>query len=126
MEASAVLPKRLVNYIHETGVRALDNLSETVSGDQPAALQTLVSQWKAMATEEKEQFVDRVALAVVNVIAASALLPIGAKLAKKAAKAARKTIRKRKKALKKAASKVKKPKKPKKAKKKKAASAQAA
>ncbi|HLJ74769.1 MAG TPA: hypothetical protein VKU62_09300 [Thermoanaerobaculia bacterium] len=102
MEANAVLPKRLVNYIHETGVRALDNLAETISGDQPAALQSLVSNWKAMTTEEKEQFVDRVAIAVVNVIAASALVPVGRKLARRAAKSVRKTIKKQKKALKKA------------------------
>ena len=88
-------------------------LAENVTGDQPAALQTLVNQWKAMTQEEKEQFVDRVAVAVVNVIAASALLPIGKKLAKKAAKSARKTIKRQKKALKKAASAKKSKKKPK-------------
>ena len=114
MDAKAVLPKRLVNYIHETGVRALDNLADNVASDQPQALQTLVNQWKAMSQEEKEQFIDRVAVAVVNVIAASALVPVGRKLARKAAKSVRKTIKRQKKALKKAAS-------AKKAKKKKAA-----
>ena len=102
MEARSVLPKRLVSYIHDTGVRALDNLADSMAGDQPAALRTLVLQWKSMTQEEKEQFVDRVAVAVVNVIAASALVPIGKKLAKKAAKSARKTIKRQKKALKKA------------------------
>src|ERR1041385_8646834 len=72
MDPKAVLPKRLVKYIHETGVRALDNLSENMGTSQsgePSAVQTLVNQWKSMSKDEKEQFVDRVAEAVVEVIA---------------------------------------------------------
>ena len=104
MDPKAVLPKRLVNYIHETGVRALDNLADNASGGQPGPLQTLINDWKGMSKDDKEHFVDRVAEAVVEVIAVSALLPIGAKLGKKAAKSARKAIKRRKKALKKTAS----------------------
>jgi len=111
MEAKAVLPKRLVNYIHETGVRALDNLVDSAPQGQPAALQTLINDWKAMAKDEKEQFVDGVAESVIEVIALSALLPVGMKLGKKAVKSARKAIKRRKKALKKSASAVKKSKK---------------
>jgi hypothetical protein len=110
MDSKAVLPKRLVNYIHETGVRALDNLADSAP-QGPGPLQTLVSDWKAMAKDEKEQFVDRVAESVIEVIALSALLPVGMKLGKKAAKSARKAIKRRKKALKKSASAVKKEKK---------------
>ena len=106
MDTHAVLPKRLVNYIHETGVRALDNLSEH-AGDA-GAVQGLVNHWKGMSKEEKEQFVDRVATAVIEVIAATALLPVGAKLGKKMAKSARKAIKRQKKALKKVASSAKK------------------
>ena len=104
MEPKAVLPKRLVNYIHETGVRALDNLSDHAPvGSEPTALHTLISHWKAMGKQDKEQFVDRVAESVIEVIALSALLPVGMKLGKKAVKSARKAIKRRKKALKKSA-----------------------
>ena len=106
MDTHAVLPKRLVNYIHETGVRALDNLSDH-AGDA-TAVQGLVNHWKGLSKEEKEQFVDRVATAVIEVIAATALLPVGAKLGKKMAKSARKAIKRQKKALKKVASDAKK------------------
>jgi len=110
METQAVLPKRLVNYIHDTGVRALDSLADNFDpgAAEPNALQTLVGHWKSMSTQDKEHFVDRVATSVIDVIAASALLPIGAKLGKKAAKSAKKVIKRRKKALKKSASAVKK------------------
>jgi hypothetical protein len=106
MDTHAVLPKRLVNYIHETGVRALDNLAD--HAEDSAAVQGLVNHWKGMSKDEKEQFVDRVATAVVEVIAATALLPVGAKLGKKMAKSARKAIKRQKKALKKVATKAKK------------------
>jgi len=105
MEPKAVLPKRLVNYIHETGVRALDNLSDR-AGDS-AAMQGLVNHWKGLSKEEKEHFVDGIATAVIEVIAATALLPIGRKLGKKVAKSARKAIKRQSKALKKVASKAK-------------------
>ena len=111
MDPKAVLPKRLVKYIHETGVRALDNLSENMGTSQsgePSAVQTLVNQWKSMSKDEKEQFVDRVAEAVVEVIASSALVPAGVKLGKKVLKSAKKAIKRRKKALKNSASSPKK------------------
>lgn len=103
-----VLPKRVVRYIHEMGVRALDHLAENYrpssSNDAaPNAVQTLVNDWKAMSTDEKEQFVERVGVSVVEVIAASAALPLGLKLGKKAVKAARKVIKKKTKRFRKAA-----------------------
>lgn len=103
MNPKAVLPKRLVNYIHDTGVRALDNLADNFpqDGGQSAALQSLINQWKGMSKGEKEEFVDGVAASVIEVIALSALIPVGAKLGKKAIKSARKAIKRRKKALKK-------------------------
>jgi len=114
MNAQTILPKRLVNYIHDTGVKALDNLAgklEPPAEGQPSALQTLVSHWKSMSQPEKEQFVDGVAAAVIEVIAATSLLPLGAKLGKKAVKSAKKAIKRQKKALKKSASATKKTKK---------------
>ena len=103
MEPKELLPKRLVRYIHETGVRSLDHLAETVDGSASNAVQTLVGHWRAMSTEEKESFVEKVATSVVEVVAASAALPLGLKLSKKAAKAAKKAIRKQTKKIRKAA-----------------------
>ncbi len=104
MESETILPKRLVNYIHDVGVRALDHLADTVehngSGDE-GAVHSLVGHWRSMADTEKQDFVDKVAAAVVEVVAASTLLPVGLKLGKKAAKSARKVIKKRSKALRK-------------------------
>jgi len=114
MNAQTILPKRLVNYIHDTGVKALDNLAEKVqpaADGQPSALQTLVGHWTSMSQPEKEQFVDRVAASVIEVIAATSLLPVGARLGKKAVKSARKAIKRQKKALKKSAAASKKAKK---------------
>ena len=107
MEPQNVLPKRLVNYIHDVGVRALDNLAATVPSEGgPTSVHTLVDHWKSMSTDDKQQFVDRVAASVVEVVAASALLPVGVKLGKKAVKSARKAIKRRRKALKKSAKKL--------------------
>ena len=106
MDQEAALPKRLVNYIHDIGVRALDHLADNESGERPKAVQALVDDWKAMTRADKQQFVDRVAASVVDVIAASALLPVGQRLVKKAAKSARKAIKRRAKALKKTAKKL--------------------
>jgi len=94
-----LLPKRVVRYIHETGVRSLDRLADSIGdgGAQPDAVQTLVQHWRAMTAEDKERFVDRVSAAVVEVVAASAVLPV-----KNAVKAARKVIKKQRKKLKKA------------------------
>ena len=104
MQTQNVLPKRLVNYIHDVGVRALDNLAETAPPDGgPTAVHTLVDHWKSMSTDDKQLFVDRVATSVVEVVAASALLPVGLKQGKKAVKSARKAIKRRRKALKKSA-----------------------
>jgi hypothetical protein len=108
MNAETILPKRLVVYIHDVGVKALDHLADNVKGSsatggQSDAVQTLVDHWKAMSKNDKEQFVDRVATSVVEVVAASALLPVGLKLGKKAVKKARKAIKRRAKALRKSA-----------------------
>ena len=103
MNAETILPKRLVAYIHDVGVKALDHLADNVRGAQSAAVQTLVDHWKAMSKIDKEHFVDRVATSVVEVVAASALLPVGLKLGKKAVKKAGKAIKRRAKALRKSA-----------------------
>jgi hypothetical protein len=119
MDQETVLPKRLVNYIHDVGVRALDHLADTADGN--AAVQPLVGHWRSLTEADKQEFVDKVAASVVEIIAASALLPVGIKAGKKAAKSARKVLKKRAKALRKsvkALSKDKKPQKAKKAKKK--------
>ena len=108
METKELLPKRVVGYIHQMGVRSLDHLAENFSEESPAAVQTLVGHWKSMTAEEKEAFVDRVAASVVEVVAASAVLPVGLKLGKKMAKATSKVIRKQTKRIKKAAKKTKK------------------
>jgi hypothetical protein len=102
MDPETVLPKRLVNYIHDMGVRALDHLADNDKPENgPNAVHTLVDHWKSMSTTDKQQFVDRVATSVVEVVAASAVLPVGLKRGKKAAKSARKAIKRRSKALKK-------------------------
>ena len=123
-----LLPKRVVDYIHEMGVRALDHLAEggdagpAPGGDAagsvaaPTAVQTLIDQWKAMATDDKEEFVERVAAAVVEVIAASAALPLGLKTGKKAARATKKVLKRETKKVRKAARVSASPDKPKKAK----------
>jgi hypothetical protein len=116
VDTKDLLPKRVVGYIHEMGVRSLDHLAANFGDDSPEAVKTLVGQWKAMSGEEKESFVDRVAASVVEVVAASAALPIGLKLGKKVAKATGKVIRKKTKKIKKAAKNAKKASKPKKTK----------
>lgn len=112
MQPRELLPKRVVNYIHDMGVRALDHLAANFDvptqapegeGAVPNAVQTLVGHWKSMAPADKELFVERVAVSVVEVVAASAALPFGLKLGKKAAKAATKVIKKQSKRLRKAA-----------------------
>ena len=108
MDTKDLLPKRVVGYIHEMGVRSLDHLAENFGEDAPAAVQTLAGHWKSMAAEEKEDFVERVAASVVEVIAASAVLPVGLKLGKKVVKATGKAIRKKTKKIKKAAKQAKK------------------
>jgi len=104
MEAETVLPKRLVAYIHDVGVRALDHLADSVEHNGAAgdgAVHKLVGHWRSMPEAEKQDFVDKVAAAVVEVVAASTMLPVGLKLGKKVAKSARKVIKKRSKALRK-------------------------
>lgn len=115
MESEKLLPKRVVDYIHEMGVRALDHLADSgepavapgpdASGSvaAPTAVQTLIDHWKAMATDDKEEFVERVAGAVVDVVAASAALPLGLKLGKKAARATKKVLKRETKKLRKVA-----------------------
>lgn len=114
VDKKELLPKRVVGYIHEMGVRSLDHLAENFGEDSPAAVQTLVNHWKTMSADEKGAFVERVAASVVEVVAASAVLPVGLKLGKKVAKATSKVIKKQTKKIKKAAKKVKKDAKPKK------------
>lgn len=114
VDKKELLPKRVVGYIHEMGVRSLDHLAENFGEDSPAAVQTLVNHWKTMTGDEKGAFVERVAASVVEVVAASAVLPVGLKLGKKVAKATSKVIKKQTKKIKKAAKKVKKDAKPKK------------
>jgi len=103
---NAALPKKLAGYIHDMGVRSLDHLADSVAppeeGAAPDALQTLVGNWRAMTPEQKEDFVERVAASVGEVIAASALLPVGIKVGKKAVKSAKKVLKKSAKTLKKA------------------------
>jgi len=107
VDTKKLLPKRVVGYIHEMGVRSLDHLAENFGEDSPAAVQTLVNHWKTMSADEKGAFVERVGASVVEVIAASAVLPVGLKLGKKVAKATRKVIRKQTKRIKKAAKQAK-------------------
>ena len=110
LDTKDLLPKRVVDYIHDTGVRALDHLADNVKKSQPGAegaapnaIETLVGHWRSMSKADKEKFVDSVAASVIEVIAASAVLPVGIKLGKKVAKATKKIIKKRTKKLRKAA-----------------------
>jgi len=107
MQPHDLLPKRVANYIQDIGVRSLDHLAEHYEADTtgaPAnAVQTLVDHWKSMAAEEKDQFVERVAASVMEVIVASATLPLGLKVGKKTAKVAKKVIRRQVKKVRKAA-----------------------
>ena len=105
------LPKKLASYIHDTGLRALDHLAASTPEDAPEVLQTLLGHWRSMSPEEKDDFVTRVALSVGEVIAASALLPMGVKVGKKAVKSAKKVLRKSAKTIKKNAKAAKKTKK---------------
>ncbi|HEX3581682.1 MAG TPA: hypothetical protein VH087_07945 [Thermoanaerobaculia bacterium] len=108
----SLLPKKLASYIHETGLRALDHLAENAGqpedGAEPDALQTLLGHWRSMTPEQKESFVTRVSTSVGEVIAASALLPIGIKVGKKAVKSAKKVLKKSARTLKKNAKAAKK------------------
>lgn len=110
MEPKELLPKRVVRYIHDMGVRSLDHLAENFEpldaageGAAPNAVHGLVRDWQQMSTDEKEHFVERVAVSVVEVLAASAALPLGLRLGKKAAKAVKKVINKQAKRIRKAA-----------------------
>lgn len=112
MKSEQLLPKRVVAYIHEMGVKALDRLAEghetpaaPPEGEAaaPNAIGTLVDHWKSMSKDDKEHFVDRVTASVVEVVAASAALPLGLKLGKKVAKATGKVLRKKSKKIRKAA-----------------------
>jgi hypothetical protein len=99
-EAESVLPRRVVKYIHETGIRALDHLAERLdrNRDETALepLDALVGQWRAMDEAGKEQLIDRVATSVIAVVAASAALPFGLKLEKKVVRSVRKVIKRQK------------------------------
>ncbi|MEA2337427.1 MAG: hypothetical protein QOE82_1434 [Thermoanaerobaculia bacterium] len=125
MEPHDLLPKRVANYIHDIGVRSLDHLAEHFEAPAPPAtpegenataplpanaIQTLVQHWKEMAPEDKEHFVERVSASVMEVIVASATLPLGLKVGKKTVKVAKKAIRKQVKKVRKAAKPPKPPK----------------
>ena len=108
MKEKKLLPKRVVNYIQEMGVRALDHLADNVKapagdGAAPNAVQTLIEHWRSMSGEEKAEFVGRVSVSVVEAIAASAILPLGLKMGKKAAKVTRKVIKRESKRMRKEA-----------------------
>jgi hypothetical protein len=112
VKAEQLLPKRVIAYIHDVGVRTLDDLAKNFEAPPappegtsvaPDAVHTLVEHWKGMTKPDKEHFVDLVAQSVIGVVAASAALPLGLKLGKKAAKATRKVIRKQSKKIRKAA-----------------------
>lgn len=107
-----ILPKKLASYIHETGLRALDHLAQSNAvgpeGGAPDALKTLLGHWRSMSAEQKDDFVTKVSASVGEVIAASALLPIGIKVGKKAVKSAKKVLKKSARALKKNAKAAKK------------------
>ncbi len=119
MKPQDLLPKRVVNYIQDIGVRALDHLAAHIDSPPPAvppegepppaapanATQTLVDHWKGMSPADKQQFVGRVSGSVMEVIVASATLPPGLK---KTVKEAEKVIRKRVKKVRKAVAKKKK------------------
>lgn len=119
MKPQDLLPKRVVSYIQDIGVRALDHLASHIDTPTPAvapegeaapnvsasATQTLVDHWKAMSPADKEQFVGRVSGSVMEVIVASATLPLGLKVGMKTVKVAKKVIRKRVKSVRKAAEK---------------------
>jgi len=116
VDTEKLLPRRVVDYIHNIGVRALDHLADNFAAPAPApegaepappnALQSLVEQWKAMPAADKEEFVERVSVSVLEMIAASAALPVGLKLGKKAAKATKKVLKKQTKKVRKVAKKA--------------------
>ena len=125
MEPHDLLPKRVANYIHDIGVRSLDHLAEHFEAPPPPAtpegenanaplpanaIQTLVQHWKDMSPEDKELFVEHVSASVMEVIVASATLPLGLKAGKKTVKVAKKVIRKQVKKVRKAAKPPKPPK----------------
>lgn len=113
-EANDLLPRRVVDYIHDVGVRSLDHLADHYQEPLPAtpegenasapvnAIQTLVQDWKSMSPDDKELFVERVAASVMEIVVASATLPLGLKAGRKTAKVAKKAIRKQVKKVRKA------------------------
>lgn len=104
------VPKKLASYMQEMGAQALNHLADTVAppeeGAAPDAVQALVDRWRSMSTDEKYDFVTRVSAAVGEVVAASALLPVGMELGRKAVKSARKVLKRSAKSVKKKAKKT--------------------
>jgi hypothetical protein len=96
VKSQNLLPKRVVNYIHEIGVCTLDHLAEHTKSRRNGsadAVQELVDRWKSMTDEEKEAFVNRVVSSVIEVVAVSAALPLGLKATKKALKRQKKKLK---------------------------------
>jgi hypothetical protein len=107
LKSQNLLPKRVVNYIHEIGERTLDHLAEHPrvpkakgSNGASAAVQSLIDQWKSMTPKDREDLVNRISDSVIEVVAASAMLPLGLKLGKRA-KVTKKILERRAKELRK-------------------------
>jgi hypothetical protein len=109
LKSQNLLPKRVVAYIQEMGVRTLDHLAERSKAKKAskrnegatAAVQSLVANWEAMTTEDKEKFVERISASAIEVVAASAALPLGLKQGKRAVKETKKILERRAKELRK-------------------------
>lgn len=107
MKSQNLLPKRVVNYIHEIGERTLDHLAghpqapKAKGNGASEAVQSLVAHWESMSPKDKEKFVERIAASAIEVVAASAALPLGLKRGKRAVKETKKILERRAKELRK-------------------------
>lgn len=114
----SIFPRKIRSYLNDVGVRALDSLTGNIGAAEPEsteptdregetpgepappnAMQNLAGQWRLMTREEKEDFVDRLIVAVGEVSLLASAVPTGLKIGKKAAKAARKVVKKQTKKL---------------------------
>lgn len=106
----AMLPHSLRTYVQEVGVQAVDNIaarSAEATQTTSEGVRSLVDNWRQRSDDEKKEFVDKLALAVLEIAAATAVVPVGVKQGKKAVKSVRKFIKRRAKALKKSKKKFK-------------------